>query len=190
MSFWLDDKLEVRALCLGRNGDVRKGNGEIFADVIEKSLKIDVRFGLRGKGEIEVGLAGKAGFLANEPLDICFDRKGGGYFFVIRDRERCKEECLLFVSVTDERREKHFLWKGKLERANRPSCWEFPSNRGWKTGVPRVFPINVPTRYGIEAKSEGDRFPRNDGGRFCDKIDGKLGCFCDRTCPKWTGEHE
>jgi hypothetical protein len=75
LSFGLDDKLQVRALCLGRNGDVRKGIWEIFTDIIEKALKIDVRFGLSGKSEIEVGFAGQAGFLANKPLDICFDRK-------------------------------------------------------------------------------------------------------------------
>jgi hypothetical protein len=75
LSFWLDDKLEVRALCLGRNGDVRKGSGEIVTDIIKKAMKIDVRFGLSGKSEIEVGLTGQAGFLANKPLDICSDRK-------------------------------------------------------------------------------------------------------------------
>jgi hypothetical protein len=169
---------------------VRKGSGEIFTDIIEKPLKIDVGFRLSGKGEVEVGFARQAGFLANEPLDICFDRKGGGYFFVIRDRESCKQECFLFVPVTDERGEKDFFWKWKLERASGPSRREFPCNRRREAGVPRVSPINMPTRYGIEAKSEGDRFPGNDGGRFCDKIDGKLGGFCDRTCPKWTGKHE
>jgi hypothetical protein len=121
LSFGLDDKLQGRALCLGSNGDVRKGSGEIFTDIIEKALKIDVRFGLSGKSEIEVGFAGQAGFLANEPLDICFDRERGGYFFVIRDRESCKQECFLFVSVTDEGGEKNFFWKGKLERASGPS---------------------------------------------------------------------
>jgi hypothetical protein len=190
LSYGLDDKLQVSSLCLGSNGDVRNGSGEIFTDIIEKALKIDVRFGLSGKSEIEVGFAGQAGFLANKPLDICFDRERGGYFFVIRDRESCEQECFLFVSVTDERGEKDFFWKWKLERASGPSRREFPCDRGGETGVPRVFPINVPTRYGIEAKSEGDRFSGIDGGRFCDKIDGKLGGFCDRTCPKWTGEHE
>ena len=121
LSLGLDGELQGRALCLGKNGNVRKGNGEIFTDVIEKPLKIDVRFWLRRKGEIEVGLAGQAGFLASEPLDICFDRKGGGYFFVIRDRESCKEECFLFVSVAYERGEEDFFWKWKLKRASRPS---------------------------------------------------------------------
>jgi len=100
---------------------VRKGTGEIFTDIIKKDLKIDVRFGLSGKGEIELGFAGQAGFLANEPFDICFDRKGGGYFFVIRNRESCEQECFLFVSVTDERGKKDFFWKWKLERASGPS---------------------------------------------------------------------
>jgi len=77
-----------------------------------------------------------------------------------------------------------------LERASGPSRREFPCNRRREAGVTRVSPINMPTRYGIEAKSEGDRFPGKDGGRFCDKIDGKLGGFCDRTCPKWTGKDE
>jgi hypothetical protein len=126
LSFGLDDKLQGRALCLGSNGNVRKGSGEIFTDIIEKALKIDVGFGLRGKSEIEVGFAGQAGFLANEPLDICFDRKGGGYFFVIRDRESCEQKCFLFVSVTDEWGEKDFFWKWKLERASGPSWREFP----------------------------------------------------------------
>jgi hypothetical protein len=84
-------------------------------------LKIDVWFGLSGKNEIEVGLAGQAGFLANEPIDICFDRKGGWNFFVLRDRESCKQECFLFVPVTHERRQKNLFWKGKLERASGPS---------------------------------------------------------------------
>ena len=48
----------------------------------------------------------------------------------------------------------------------------------------------MPTRDRNQSKGDGDRFSGNDGGRFCDKIDGKLGGFCDRTCPKWTGEHE
>jgi hypothetical protein len=117
----LDGDLQGRAFCLGRNGNVRKGSGKVFADVIEKTLKIDVRFRLSGKGEVEVGFAGQAGFLANKPFDICFDRKGGGYFFVIRDRESCKQECFLFVSVTDERGEKNLFWKWKLERASGPS---------------------------------------------------------------------
>ena len=96
----------------------------------------------------------------------------------------------MFVSVTDERRQKNLFWKGKLEKASGPSWREFPCDRRGETRVPWVFPVDVPARYGIEAKSEGDRFPGNDGGRFCDQIDGKLGGFCDRTCPKWTGEHE
>jgi hypothetical protein len=108
---------------------VRKRNGKIFADIIKKTLKIDVRFGLSGKCEIEVGLAGKAGFLANEPLDICFDRKGGGNLFVVRDCESCKEECFLFISIADERGEKNSFWKWKLERASGPSRREFPCNR-------------------------------------------------------------
>jgi hypothetical protein len=58
LSLGLDGELQGRALCLGRNGNVRKGSGEIFTDVIEKPLKIDARFWLRRKGEIEVGLAG------------------------------------------------------------------------------------------------------------------------------------
>jgi hypothetical protein len=120
-SLGLDGDLQGKAFCLGSNGDVRKGSGEIFTDIIEKALKIDVRFRLSGKGEVEVGFSGQAGFLANEPFDICFDRKGGGYFFVLRDRESCKQECFLFVSVTNERVEKDFFWKWKLERASGPS---------------------------------------------------------------------
>ena len=109
---------------------MRKRNGKIFADIIEKPLKIDVRFGLSGKGEIEVGLAGQAGFFASEPIDICFNRGRGGNLFVIRDRESCKQECFLFVSVADERGEKNLFWKGKLQRASRPSCRKFPCDRG------------------------------------------------------------
>jgi hypothetical protein len=37
---------------------VRKESGEIFTDIIEKALKIDVGFRLSGKSEIEVGFAG------------------------------------------------------------------------------------------------------------------------------------
>jgi hypothetical protein len=54
----LDGESQDRAFCLGRNGDMRKGSGEIFTDIIEKALKIDVRFGLSGKSEIELGFAG------------------------------------------------------------------------------------------------------------------------------------
>jgi hypothetical protein len=54
----LDGDLQGRAFCLGRNGNVRKGSGEIFTDIIEKDLKIDVRFRLSGKGEVEVDFAG------------------------------------------------------------------------------------------------------------------------------------
>jgi hypothetical protein len=68
-----------------------------------------------------VGLAGQAGFFASEPIDICFNRERGGNLFVIRDRESCKQECFLFVSVTDEGGEKNLFWKGKLERASGPS---------------------------------------------------------------------
>jgi len=96
----------------------------------------------------------------------------------------------VFISVTDERGEKDFFWKGKLERASGPSRREFPCDRRREAGVPRVFPVDVPTRSGNQSKGDGDRFSRNKRGRFCDKIDGKLRGFRDRTCPKWTGEHE
>ena len=48
----------------------------------------------------------------------------------------------------------------------------------------------MPTRHGIEAKGEGNRFSGHYGCRICDEIDGKLWGFGDRTCPEWGGEHE
>jgi hypothetical protein len=139
---------------------------------------------LGGDGEIEVGLAGQAGFLANEPFDICFDRKGGWNFFVIRNRESCQEKCFLFVAVTDKRRDKNLFRIGKLKFAGGPSSGKFPSHGRGEAGVARVFPIDMPTGYGTKTKPESDGFSGFHGFRLGQQVHRDLGCLGDRSSPE------
>lgn len=152
---------------------MRKGNGEIWTSPIEKGLQIGVRFGLSRKGEIEVGLAREAGFTASEPIDIGFDEKRGGYFFVGRDGQSGEENGGLFVAVADEGGDENFFGKRKLQGAGGPAGREFPKNGRGEAGIARIFPVDVPTGAGAKAKAKGDGFSRLKGGGFGEEIHGE-----------------
>jgi hypothetical protein len=179
-----DGKFQPFTLESDFHGDRWDLGGHFAADFVEKSLQVDIGFGLGGDGEIEVGLARQAGFLANEPFDICFDWKGGWNIFVIRNLESGKEECFLFVAVTDKRRDENLFRERKLEFAGGPSGGKFPSHGRGETGVARVFPIDMPTGHRTKTKPKSDRFSGFHGFRFSQQVHRDLGCLGDRSSPE------
>ena len=179
-----DGKFQKSTVESDFHGDHGDPDGHVAVDFVKKSLQVDIGFRLGGDGEIEVGLARQAGFLANEPFDICFDWKGGWNSFVIRNRESCKEECFLFVAVTEERGDENLFREGKLEFAGGPSGGKFPSHGRGEAGVARVCPIDMPTGDRTKTKPEGHRFSRFDGFWFGQQVNSDLGCLGDRTSPE------
>lgn len=179
-----DGKFQQSAPELCFHGDRGDLDWHFAAGPVKEALQIDIVLGLGGEGEIEVGLTGQAGFLANKPFDLCFDRKRGWSFFVIRNREGCKKECFLFVSIANEGGDKDFFRKWELQRASDPSGWKFPIYGRGKTRVPRVFPINMPTWDGTKTKPQSQSFSSFHGFWLGQKIHRDLWGLSDRTSPE------
>jgi len=76
----------------------------------------------RCKGEIQIGMSGEAGFLADQPIDLGFQGDWDGAPTGGRDNFR-EQNGLVRKAVTDQGRRQNSLGKGKLKRARGESGW-------------------------------------------------------------------
>ncbi len=92
-----------------------------------------------------------------------------------------EENGFLLIAVTDEGRGENFFWKGEEEFACGPAGRKLPGDGWGQTRVAGVFPVDMPTRYGAEAKSKGDGLTGFDGGGLGDEVDRYLWGLGDGT---------
>jgi hypothetical protein len=135
-------------------------------------------------GEIELGFAGQAGLLADEPFDGSLNGDLRWKGLVLGWGDLDEENGFLFVSITEERGDENLFREGKLEFAGGPSGRKFPSHGRGEAGVPRIFPIDMPTGDGTKTKPESHGFSRFHGFWFGQQVNSDLGGLGDRSSPE------
>ena len=159
-------------------------DGHFASDLVKEALQVDVGFGLGEDDEIELGFAGQAGLLADEPFDGSLNGDLRWKGLVLGWGDLDEENGFLLVSITEERGDENLFREGKLEFAGGPSGGKFPSHVRGKTRVPGIFPIDMPTGDGTKTKPDGHGLPRFHGFWFGQQVHSDLGCLGDRTSPE------
>ncbi len=145
-----DGNLQKTVLLSGLHGERGVPERHFPADLVKKSLQVNVVLGGRRHREVEAGFSRQTDFLADEPFDIHRNRQFPGQNQIRGRGNFRQQDGLRLIAVTDQRGCEDFFWKRKMQGAGGVALGQSPFDGGCHAGIARIFPVDVPARLRLE----------------------------------------